>query len=534
VELPFTAEQRAHTTVLVGGLSPQHDRLVEAAVRSMGYRCRALPPSDLDAFTAGKEYGNNGLFNPAYFTVGNLVKYLRGLEAQGMSRKRIVDSHVYLTAGSCGTCRFGMYEAEYRLALANAGFDGFRVLVLGTDDGIDQSGDEPAGLDLNLDFILGLIQAFDLADTLNQYAWRLRAYETEAGAVDAALARVMDDLHARMLERDRYELEDHWTRVFQSTRLEGLVRYAGKVGHLVRSPDFAEEMASARRTFDEIEMDPFRVKPIVRVTGEFWAQSVEGDGNFNIHRFLDREGAEVFIDRVLFTRLAYTLFIHRGWTRDRRGLRDGQGWLRHYLRYYRKQGLLALGERLLRRKNARLIDALGVDLHGMVPQDHLARIAEPYWNWRTTSGESHLEIAENIYYHQHHLCHMVLSVKPFTCMPSTQSDGVQTRVVEDFPGMIYLPIETAGEGEVIAHSRVQMALGAARARARKEMAEVLDRTGRSLRELQAWADDHPLVKRPSYPVPHARGVVGRAANLALHVDGLMKRRPPAVAVGREV
>jgi len=36
---------------------------------------------------------------------------------------------VFFTAGACGPCRFGMYEAEYRLALRNAGFDGFRVLL---------------------------------------------------------------------------------------------------------------------------------------------------------------------------------------------------------------------------------------------------------------------------------------------------------------------------------------------------------------------------------------------------------------------
>ena len=119
---------------------------------------------------------------------------------------------------------------------------------------------------------------------------------------------------------------------------------------------------------------------------------------------------------------------------------------------------------------------------------------------------------------------MALSVKPFTCMPSTQSDGVQAKVVEQFPGMIFLPIETSGDGEVIAHSRVQMALGTARARARKEWSEALDRTGRSLEELRAFADDHPEIKRPTYPVPHHHGVVGRAANFALHVAELMTRR----------
>jgi hypothetical protein len=118
-------------------------------------------------------------------------------------------------------------------------------------------------------------------------------------------------------------------------------------------------------------------------------------------------------------------------------------------------------------------------------------------------------------------------------MPSTQSDGVQVRVVEDHPGMIFLPIETSGDGEVIAHSRVQMALGSARAKARKEMDDVIAASPWTLAEIRAWADDHPDVKRPSYRVPHAPGVVGRAANLALHVSSLMEARAPVVSVTRE-
>jgi len=38
------------------------------------------------------------------------------------SAQDILDNFVFFTAGSCGPCRFGMYEAEYRFAL--------RMLVL--------------------------------------------------------------------------------------------------------------------------------------------------------------------------------------------------------------------------------------------------------------------------------------------------------------------------------------------------------------------------------------------------------------------
>jgi predicted nucleotide-binding protein (sugar kinase/HSP70/actin superfamily) len=345
---------------------------------------------------------------------------------------------------------------------------------------------------------------------------------------------VVADLRDRVRNRERYELEGHWTRFASGTRLEGAVRYVTKIWHLTHSDEFTGAMRSARDTFDALEFDPFRVKPIVKLMGEFWAQTTEGPGNFHIHRFLEQEGAEVYVDRSLFTRLSYMLFMHREKTRDRRGLREGEGRLGHYLRYARKMALLGVADRLLHRENRRLVEALGGTLHEMLDQDELELLARPYWNWRTTSGEGHLEIAENIYYHTHHLCHMVLSVKPFSCMPSTQSDGVQVRVVEDHPGMIYLPIETSGDGEVIAHSRVQMALGSARAKARKEMDDIVAASPWTLDEIRDWADDHPHVKRPSYRVPHAPGVVGRAANLALHVSGRMEARAPAVPVTREV
>ncbi|NNF37439.1 MAG: activator of (R)-2-hydroxyglutaryl-CoA dehydratase [Gemmatimonadetes bacterium] len=532
-ERPFTASQRESTTILIGGLSPRHDKLVEAAIQAMGCRCQALPNVTMESYTAGREFGNNGLCNPTYFTVGNLVKFLQDREAEGMSKEAIVDTYVFLTAGSCGTCRFGMYESQYRLALENAGFHGFRVVLFGTDDGIDQSSGEAAGLDLSLDFFLGLITAFDLADVLNQYTYRLRPYEVVPGSVDEVTSRVVAHLYELVRNRDRFELEDHWTRLAVGTRLEGAVRYIAKILHLTRSDQFTGAMREARDAYDQLEFDPFRVRPVVKVMGEFWAQTTEGPGNFHIHRFLEQEGAEVYVDRSLFTRLSYMLFMHREKTRDRRGLRQDEGRLAHYLRYYRKMGLLGLADRLLHRENRRLIEALGGTLHEMLDQSELELLARPYWNWRTTSGEGHLEIAENIYYHTHHLCHMVLSLKPFTCMPSTQSDGVQVRVVEDHPGMIFLPIETSGDGEVIAHSRVQMALGSARAKARKEMDDIVAASPWTLDEIKEWADDHPHVKRPSYRVPHAPGVVGRAANLALHISGLMGARTPARPVTRE-
>ena len=42
-----------------------------------------------------------------------------------------------------------MYEAEYRLALRNAGFDGFRVLLFQQNDGVKAAVRAEAGLKFN-------------------------------------------------------------------------------------------------------------------------------------------------------------------------------------------------------------------------------------------------------------------------------------------------------------------------------------------------------------------------------------------------
>jgi len=118
---------------------------------------------------------------------------------------------------------------------------------------------------------------------------------------------------------------------------------------------------------------------------------------------------------------------------------------------------------------------------------------------------------------------MVVSLKPFGCMPSTQSDGAQAAVTEHYKDMIYLPIETSGEGEINAHSRVQMALGNARIKARQEFADTLAKTGRTLEELRAYVDAHPEMKRALYVVPKRDDVIGKAANFVLHVAERMAK-----------
>jgi hypothetical protein len=197
----------------------------------------------------------------------------------------------------------------------------------------------------------------------------------------------------------------------------------------------------------------------------------------------------------------------------------------------KKNMKLSVAEAVFKREWNRLREALNYIPHELSDQYELQRIAHPMYNSRAGGGEGHLEVAKNIYYSNKDMCHMVLSLKPFGCMPSTQSDGVQSAVVNQYKDMIYLPIETSGEGEINAHSRVQMALGEAKVKAKQEIERVQEETGISLEEARAYAEEHPELQDPLYKIPHHKGAIGTAANFLWHVHDLQAGGEKRVLAG---
>ncbi len=528
-ENPFTRSQRDHTTILFGGLTWKHEKLVHGALESLGYKCEALPVPNKKAFQLGKEYGNNGQCNPTYFTVGNLVEYLQDLEEKGHSRQEILDRYVFFTAGACGPCRFGMYEAEYRLALRNAGFDGFRVLLFQQGGGLNQAEAE-AGLEMNLDFFLGILNALNIGDVVNDVAYQIRPFEVNPGETDRVLDECMDLLHEVMRRKRPWTLEGKLGALMKKTSFANTAEFLGKFLNQLYGDEYTAALEEVRDRFNAIPVDRTRVKPIVKITGEFWAQTTEGDGNFNMFRFLEKEGAQVLVEPI-GTWIMYMLHQAKQKIKDERGLdlimnripkwNLGKVFSSH-LDTKQKVAKLTVAESIFKREYHKLVEALGGIAHHLTDQYEMQRLGHPFYNSRSGGGEGHLEVAKNIYYSNKDLCHMVLSLKPFGCMPSTQSDGAQSAVVSQYKDMIFLPIETSGEGDVNAHSRVQMALGEAKVRAKNEMKSVLEETGTTLEEVQRFVQDHPEMQRPMYKFGHRKGVIGVAANFVLHAAERMK------------
>ena len=146
----------------------------------------------------------------------------------------------------------------------------------------------------------------------------------------------------------------------------------------------------------------------------------------------------------------------------------------------------------------------------------VADLAHPFYHSLARGGEGHLEVGKNVYYTVHHLCHMVLALKPFGCMPSSQSDGVQSAVISRFPEMIFFRSKLLAKAKSMPIAGCRWPLGEAKAKAKAEFERCLEVTGTKLddiREIRCGASGvaQPVV---SGSAPR-RDVAGVAANFVL-------------------
>src|SRR4029453_8473650 len=204
---------------------------------------------------------------------GNLVNFLKKKSGE-IGAEEVNNKYVYLTAGSCGACRFGQYHQSYELALRNSGLEAFRMFLLAQDQ-LDQKAAMGDGFDMNLPVTLGCLWAIFTTDLVQDLEYQVRPYEVVPGATDAVVKESVELLYQAFRRRP------------QMGPYRGVALY-------LTTPYFVKVMREIRRKFAAIEVDRLRAKPIVKITGEFYLQTGEGDPNYNIHRWLEAEGAEVY------------------------------------------------------------------------------------------------------------------------------------------------------------------------------------------------------------------------------------------------
>ena len=352
-ERPWTKDQKDSVTILFGGMTAAHDELVREGMTGLGYNIRLLPCPDNDSLSTGKEYGNRGQCNPTYYTVGNLVKYLKELRDQG--EEDIEERYVFVTAGACGPCRFGMYEAEYRKALRDSGFNEFRVMLFKQSGGLNQGGGDSA-LELNAKFGLTLIKGIMVGDMINDLGYKIRPYEVVEGETDRVTAEAKVILGDCLREK---------TSIWRGLR-------------------------RVRKMYKGIKVDYTRVKPKVKITGEFWAQTTEGDGNYHMFRYLESEGAEVLVEPI-GTWIEYLIWGARKNAEDHLVIDKTRK------TFIRKVKLVQLAFRMYYNFYRW---GLGFKSDSLPNQAKLAEYAASYYDSHLKGGEGHLEVAKNIMAHQ--------------------------------------------------------------------------------------------------------------------------------------
>jgi len=431
---PIVYVPKKETIMLVGGLTILQDKLIETALHSIGENFIALPNPDFESFQTGKAFGNRGQCNPTYFTVGNLVKYLQNLrDEKGISAEEIVKKYVFLTAGGCGPCRFGMYITEYKKALRDAGFEGFRITSFEHDKGIFQESDEESLLNLSPTFFITLVKAIIIGDIVNLLGYKMRPYEIEKDATDNAMEQ------CRLIISNAFEKKKNLTKA----------------------------LWSCRKVLAEVKLNRLQPKAKVLVMGEFWAAMTEGDGNYNLHRFLEAEGAEC-IPQPIMNRLMLSI-----WEAERKLHKQEELHVETDEKIdfsnVKSRIMIKLAKAAVKTHFTIYAKAIGLHDYEIPNMEKLASLSEQYYTLDCEGGEGHLEVAHLIESVKDNLSHLTISVKPFGCMPSSAvSDGVQSLVTSRYPSANFLAIETSGEGAANFYSRVQMALFKAKQSAKEE------------------------------------------------------------------
>lgn len=490
---PLTEEERDHVEILFGGLHWRAERVLQAVFENMGYKARPLPAATRKDLLTGRELADLGQCCPTSFTTGNLINFLQA-EAGRLGHEEVARKYAYITAGSCGSCRFGQYHESYELALRNLGLEDFRLFLI-AQNRMDQGAIKGGGIEINMPFTLGVMWAILCTDVLRSLEYQTRPFEVEPGATERAVR----------------ESVDYLCEVFRNRPRRGK-KWSTLLWHLSTNY-FSDALREVKKKFDAIEVDRLRPRPVVKITGEFYLQIVEGEPNYNIHRWLEVEGAEVCPASIAV------------WF---------DYWMRFYVQNFEeyigidrsaraKIGVMKTLQKLFQWTYNRLRAALGNIPHELPDQYELRRLAGPYFHHRLSGSEGDMLVGKALWAHQNRKAHMICELSPYACMPNTMSIGAMAGVIGKHPDLLYAPIEIKGDAEVHALSRCQMILTEAKKRAIGEYETAMERTGLTPESARTLLDARPEMKRATYRIPRG-GAAGTAASVLLHLSETAKRR----------
>ena len=246
----FTKDMRDEYTILIPQMAPVHFELLEAAVRSCGYKVELLRNCTNHTVETGLKYVNNDACYPSILVTGQMIEALE-------SGKYDLNKTALIMSQTGGGCRATNYIGFIRKALKDAGFENVPVIsfnVVGME--------KMPGFKITLPLIEKLLKMVVYADLLQKMLTKNRAYEVHKG--------------------ESQKLFDEWMEKCKKLLDKSSLK------------EFKKSIYDIVDDFEKIELDTSIQKPKVGIVGEVLIKYHPFGNNFVANK-LEEEGAEVVL-----------------------------------------------------------------------------------------------------------------------------------------------------------------------------------------------------------------------------------------------
>ncbi|MFR2054876.1 MAG: DNA polymerase III subunit alpha [Collinsella sp.] len=386
-KVKYTKRDRHDKIALVPNTSHAFCRLMTAAMRNQGVRAEALDIGREDAIRLGKRYVHNDICCPAQIVIGEALAALK-------SGKYDPHDVAVVTGKYIGDCRLTHYMPLLRRALDDAGYDYVPVL---TNDDVDAHNAHP-GFKLGLGPSIQIAYGLPMIDALEAMLRRIRPYELEKGAADAAFDRALDEV------------------------IEGMER-SGLRGQ-------ATGFKRALAIMDAVPYDRSNPHPTVLIVGEYLLNFHLG-ANHEIERYLEDNGLEVIEARMTDV-IRKTYFYKHAQSREF-----------HVDLSLPEKAWYATADNLFELAHDRC-DRLGAASPLYEPptrMPELVRASDKILHHTFDAGEGVLIPAE-ILEHAKRGCRNFVILQPFGCLPNhVVGRGLIHALKEQYPTAQFLPLD---------------------------------------------------------------------------------------------
>lgn len=370
----FVKDMKKNYTIVGPQMSPIHMSLVEAVIRSGGYKFDILKHASRGDVETGLKYVNNDACYPAIMVVGQLIDAI--LEG------KYDPDHVSLAITQTGgMCRATNYFGLIRKALVDAGYPQIPVIAIST-----QGLEDNPGFKATLPLLHRAIKALILGDLLMKCLYRVRPYEVEKGSANK-LYELWDAIVRETIEHHGYSK----TAAKTPSIKKGYLPYNVLAKEIVKS-------------FDNLPLRDIPRKVRVGVVGEILVK-YQPDANNHVVDVIESQDCEAVVPGIM------EFMTTRPYITD---------WNEKNLGMGGNKTLYALMRKGLDLYNAPIKAALATS-HGKFKQDEpmpeLVKKAAEVTSIGVQAGEGWLLTAEILELIEQG-CPNVICAQPFACLPN--------------------------------------------------------------------------------------------------------------------